>query len=147
MKTNIPIEIIELEDASYHLMIEAKFNHKLSGNLIIDTGASKTVFDQNFVETFALNIEEIENQDSSGINAMITNAHIGIIDHFQVGKLKVENYQVLLLDLSHINHIYKKYSKKKIAGLIGSDFLVDHKAVINYGTKKLTLEIEPLPKS
>ncbi len=139
MKLKIPIELITLEDASYHIMVEAVFNKSIRGNLIIDTGASKSVLDYGFVESFAHSIEEVTDQNSSGINALINQAHVGTIDKFQIGKLKIQDYQTVLLDLSHINQLYAKYSDKIIVGLLGSDFLVEYRAVIDYGKKRMTL--------
>ena len=43
MITKIPIEIIRIENEGYHLIIKGKINKKVS-NLIIDTGASRSVF-------------------------------------------------------------------------------------------------------
>lgn len=139
MLLDIPIELIKLEDASYHIMIEAEFNETIMGNLIIDTGASKTVFDELFVAPFIEEIEEIDDQNSSGINAMITQTRMGIIPKIKFGKLEINQYPCLLLDLSHVNELYKKYTNKQIAGLIGSDFLVKYEAVIDYSQKKLSL--------
>jgi len=139
MTLTLPIEIIKLEDASYHLMIVAEFPMGILGNLIIDTGASKTIFDQQFVEPFITDIEDVDNQNSSGINAMITQAKVGVIPKIKFSILEIKNYECLLLDLTHINDLYKKYSNKQIAGLIGSDFLVQYQAVIDYGQQKISL--------
>ncbi|MDA3893577.1 MAG: aspartyl protease family protein [Salinivirgaceae bacterium] len=136
----LPIEFIKLEDKSYHLMIEAEFPNHTMGDLIIDTGASKSVFDQEFVSPFIKNLEEIDDENSSGINAMITQAQAGIIPLVKFKTLEIKDFQALLLDLSHVNNLYKKYTSKQVAGLIGSDFLVNHKAVIDYGQKKISLK-------
>jgi hypothetical protein len=142
MTIKVPILLITLEDRSYHIMVEAVFNKKIQGNLIVDTGASKSVIDYGFAQKFAHTIEEVEDQDSSGINALISQAHVGIIDRFAIGKLKIRDYQTVLLDLSHINQLYGKYSDKTIAGLLGSDFLVQYKAIIDYGKKRMYLHID-----
>lgn len=139
MIIDLPIEIIELEDDSYHLMIESRFSSGISGSLIIDTGASKTVFDMKFVESFIIDVEDVKDQNSSGINAMISQAKVGVIPEVNFGKLKIKEYQCMLLDLSHINELYKKYTSKQIAGLIGSDFLVKYDAIIDYGRKIISL--------
>ncbi|HAZ01981.1 MAG: hypothetical protein A2W95_03935 [Bacteroidetes bacterium GWA2_40_14] len=139
MKTHIPIEVIKLEDASYHIMVKARFGKKVQGNLIIDTGASKTVFDQSLGTKLKVKMEEVPDQDSSGINAIIPHAFQGEIERFQIGELKLKNIISVFLDLSHINQLYEKYTNTQITGLLGSDFLVSHKAVIDYTHKKLTL--------
>lgn len=139
MNSTIPIEIIKLEDKSYHIMIEATINKTQTATLIIDTGASKTVFDKTFISPFASEITEVEDNKSSGINAMIDSAHVGKIDQLSIGSFIKKEYLCLMLDLSHINELYKNYADKFIAGLLGSDFLVDHNAIIDYHDKKLTL--------
>lgn len=138
--TRIPLQLIELEDSSFHIMIEARFK-RLKGKLIIDTGASKTVLDYGFGKKVASSIKKIKDQNSSGINAMITNSHIANIPSLTLGRLKIEDYPCVLLDLSHVNALYQKYCDEQIAGLIGSDFLVKYQAVIDYKKRlmKLTL--------
>ena len=51
MITNVPIEILPIEDDGFHLMLKAKINGK-KANLIIDTGASRTVFDEILIKDF-----------------------------------------------------------------------------------------------
>jgi hypothetical protein len=146
--TRIPLQLIELEDSSFHIMIEARFK-RLKGNLIIDTGASKTVLDYTFGKKIAQSIKKIKDQNSSGINAMITDSHLATVPSLTVGRLKITDYPCVLLDLSHVNALYQKYCDKHIAGLIGSDFLVQYQAVIDYNKRvmKLTLpENESLVK-
>ena len=140
MIIDLPITVIELEDDSYHLMMDLEFDSGLVGSLIIDTGASKTVFDIEFVEPFITNIEDVDDKDSSGINGMITQTKVGVVPEIHIGKLHINDYQCVLLDLSHINDIYKKYTTKHIAGLIGSDFLIKYNAIIDYGKKLITLK-------
>ena len=60
---------------------------------------------------------------------------------FYLGRLKVENLKVALIDLSHINQLYYKATNLEICGLIGGDFLLKHKAVIDYKKKVLQLSL------
>jgi len=43
----IPLQIIELEKDNYHILIEGEFMDKTIVSWIIDTGASKSVMDEN----------------------------------------------------------------------------------------------------
>ena len=70
---------------------------------------------------------------------MITQAKVGTIPEINFLGLKIETYKSLLLDLSHINELYKQYTDKQIAGLLGSDFLLEYEAVIDYGQQKMSL--------
>ncbi|MDG1476456.1 MAG: aspartyl protease family protein [Vicingaceae bacterium] len=51
MKTILPIEIFPIEDDGYHLKVEIVINGK-PANLILDTGASRTVLDENRITEF-----------------------------------------------------------------------------------------------
>jgi hypothetical protein len=49
------------------------------------------------------------------------------------------DWTVVLIDLSHVNDLYRKFTDKRVAGLIGSDFLLKHKAIIDYKRRELVL--------
>ncbi len=53
----IPIELVTLEDDSYHLLVACQINGA-TGFLVVDTGASKTVLDSNFVTEYTTPSEE-----------------------------------------------------------------------------------------
>jgi hypothetical protein len=134
----IPIKIIELDKKSFHLLIEAKIN-KLPVNLILDTGASRSVFDKSLP---AVIIPSKANEDirSAGISAENIDSQHAVIKSFKLGKLKLKNFQAILIDLEEINKLYRKVTGKQIHGLLGSDFLLEMNAVINYGKSYLVLK-------
>ena len=57
----LPLEIIELDSLSYHILVEGNIND-LPCNIIIDTGASRTVFDRNYFEEH-VDILEVKKED------------------------------------------------------------------------------------
>ena len=133
----IPLNLIELDDQSYHLLIKASIN-SIPLNLIIDTGASKTVFDRKILEeSLPAHESEIQNIRSSGIMADNIDSKMGIADIFRIGDLELNGYPVVMIDLDAINKLYLKIAGKKIHGLLGSDFLFEWDAIIDY--KKLVL--------
>ena len=144
-KFKIPIKIIELDSKSYHLLIEVHIN-KLAVNVIIDTGASKTVFDKSLLgDKMRIvkhrNLEEIQ---SAGIVAGNIESDFAIAGSFKIGKLKLRDFPVVLIDMNGINQLYKKVTGKEVHGLLGSDFLLDFNAVINYEKAILVLK-KPAP--
>lgn len=135
------LEIVELESNNYHIMIQGEFHDRKKCMWIIDTGASKTVLDKNLENYYQL-IEQdnsIDSFQSAGINEGMIDTQVGITGHIRLGELLIEDIKVALLDLSHVNDIYSKYSDYKVAGLIGGDILKKYDAVINYPQKKLYL--------
>lgn len=139
MRYKIPIEIIELELNNYHLLISSIFANGSKINWVIDTGASKSVFDANLAQHIAQIKNETEDLHSASINEEPLSSSIAYLKSFSFGKLKVDGMKVALIDMSHINELYAKVTDIKIGGLLGSDFLLQQKAVINYKQKILVL--------
>ena len=146
MKTILPIDIVTLgEDNSYHLFVTGSINGQ-KYDLLIDTGASHTIFDAQLIpEVPAAEIQGQEIQ-SAGIHAGELKSSIGRISKFKLGDLKRVGWTVVLIDLTHVNDLYRKFTDKRVAGLIGSDFLLRHKAIIDYKKHELVLRNIKLKK-
>lgn len=140
MIIKIPLEIVNLEDNSCHLFVGAIFNNDHCGEMIIDTGASKTVFSYSHLKDMANNIRDAENIHSTGINAGPLDSKLATISMFRLGDLVIEDHEILLMDLDNINEIYNKIIQKEIWGLLGGDFLRNYKANIDYFKKVLKLQ-------
>jgi hypothetical protein len=140
MKTVLPIDIVTLgEDNSYHLFVRGAINGR-KYDLLIDTGASHTVFDATLIpEAPAGETAAGHEIQSAGIQAGELKSSIGHIQKFKLGDLKRNKWTVVLIDLTHVNNLYQKFSDKRVAGLIGSDFLLRHKAIIDYKKRELVL--------
>ena len=132
--------MVELESGNYHPMIQSVFPDGNIGNWVIDTGASRTVFDIG-QDRYYLLIDESLDKDtlSTGIGVGSLETKTGEIKRISFGKLNIDKLNVSLLDLSHINSLYKKYTSEKICGLLGSDFLLRYNALIDYKRKELNL--------
>jgi len=135
----IPIEQLELEEDNYHLLIESHFGDGFIGKWIIDTGASKTVFDIKHKSHFELIESKHTEIKSAGIGDGHIETFIANLPEITFGDLKLFNWSVAVIDLQHINRLYQQFTGETIVGLLGSDFLVQHQAILN--VKKLTLTI------
>lgn len=138
-KTNIPIQLLFIEDAGYHLLVKAKVNGK-TVTLLIDTGASKTVFDKGRILRFAneesfLTLEKL----STGLGTTMMETQSTVLKKFQVGKLQIANFETIVIDLSHVNLTYAKLDLPAIDGVLGSDLMVKHHAIIDYKKKEMKL--------
>jgi len=140
MKIKIPLQIIELEEHNFHIIATGKFNDGSSGFWAIDTGASKTVFDKNLAIKYEVVDWKTDEIHTAGVGEKPLLTTLGILPGIKLGKLQTGKLKVALLDLSHINELYKKVTDLEICGLIGGDFLVEYRAVIDYKRKLLTLE-------
>lgn len=136
--TVLPIEIVELEDNSYHLIVKVEIDG-IQGDMIIDTGASVTVIDnQLFPEK-----KEAENgvsMQSGSVSGQIENVRLIQAQQVCIGNKKFKKMQLAEIDLEYVNKMYHNHLKRKIIGLLGCDFLFRYKAVIDYGKKELSLK-------
>ena len=138
-KTRIPLKFIKIERDGLHLSIRAKINNR-SAHLLIDTGASKTVFDSKRIGRFVKETKfDLNDQLSTGLGTSTMKSHLALIRKIQLGTISVSNYKSVLLDLSHVNQSYSKLGLKPIDGVLGSDLLSEYKAVIDYQKKVLSL--------
>ncbi|SHF54516.1 Aspartyl protease [Mariniphaga anaerophila] len=140
MKIKVPLQVVELEDDNFHLVVNSFFADGTSGFWVVDTGASKTVFDKNLHSFYESEESGSDQLHTAGIGDKPIETTIAYLLPFSLGKLKVKHLKAALLDLSHINKLYSKVTSLKICGLLGGDFLMHHKAVIDYKKKIMVLQ-------
>ena len=141
MLTKIPIQKISIEGEGFHLMIKANINGK-KANILIDTGASRTVFDSEQIKNFIPeDHDEFEDNEklSTGLGTDSLASQATTIDELQFGDLIIKNYIAVVLDMKHINQSYSKLNFPAIDGVLGGDLLSKYKAVIYYKEKILKL--------
>ncbi|HMT28353.1 MAG TPA: retropepsin-like aspartic protease [Bacteroidia bacterium] len=135
------LRLIKIDKHGCHLAVTGKIKNK-NMNLIIDTGASQTVFDKNRIAKF-IGHDEFEKVESlsSGLGTNSMESHLVSIPGFSIGDLKFPNEKMMLLDLSHVNETYSIMKMKPIDGVLGGDILKAYKAVIDYEKKTITFRI------
>lgn len=135
----IPINIINIEGDGFHIVTEGLINGK-SARFVVDTGASRTVFDKDRILNYINNPEFSEKEGlSAGIGGTDISSFIFDIDELCFGDLIIQNYQAVAMDLSNINTSYEMIKLPPIDGVFGGDLLKKHNAVINYRLKKIRL--------
>lgn len=142
-KIVLKIKLLNIENDGYHLSIKGKINGKVA-NLLIDTGASRTVFDLNRIDKF-INKKDLKKNDqlSTGLGTSSMVSHVSEIKKLDLGGLIIANYDAIFIDLSHVNKSYENIKLKPIDGVIGSDILLQFKAVVNYDKMELVLKFKP----
>lgn len=133
------LELISMDGGGYHLGLEANLNGK-KAFLLLDTGASRTVFDKNQIEFYNDNQEiELLDEKSTGLGTSSMDIHTTEISHLEIGNKKIEKITLAIIDLSHVNETYEKLGFKKIQGVLGSDLLFKYNAIIDYSKLELHL--------
>ena len=135
----IPINIISIEGDGFHLIAEGCINGK-TARFVVDTGASRTVFDKDKILNYISNPEFSEKEGiSAGIGGTDISSFIFDIEELSFGELKIKDYQAVAMDLSNVNDSYAMIKLPPIDGVLGGDLLVKYKAVISYRLKKIRL--------
>lgn len=114
--------------------------HGKEASFLIDTGASRSVFDPKTISSFidGLTFEKKEGM-TAGVGSSDLESATFRIDAFSLGDMEIFDYEAVALDLENIHEMYGKLGLPHIDGILGGDLLKRHKAVINYRNKKLRL--------
>lgn len=137
----LPFKYNKIDKKGRHIALKASVN-KQKLHLIIDTGASQTVFDKELVECFSIIKSNKEEIKSSGLTEGQLEGIAVKVKGLSVKKETIPDFKAVLLPLDHINSLYQSIDLPKISGLIGSDFLKKFKAVIDFKKQKLQLTIK-----
>lgn len=129
-KEKIPMVVIELEEETIHMLVRAEAAGLENHWWVVDTGASKSVVDRA-VASFLAEDESVGSM-ATGLGKEMVETSFGVMGNFVLGGTRFEPLNVAIVDLHHINEEYSKYSDKRIAGLLGSDFFYREKAVIDF---------------
>lgn len=136
----IPIRLLKIEQNGCHPIVTARLNNK-SIRMVIDTGASQTVFDKTRIEEL-LGKDALEHIKilSAGLGTSKMKSMLVRIKKLKLGTMVFSENDFVVLDLSHVNKSYAMMNMKPIDGVIGGDILKRGKAVIDYGKKEMVLK-------
>jgi predicted aspartyl protease len=135
----IKLELIAIEEDGYHIFISAVINGQ-EARLLVDTGASRTVFDKDRITAFLAkkknNFKKIDKL-STGLGTSTMKSHTVILDEFSLGDTTFKEYMAVVLNMEHVNKSYEILGHRQIDGVLGGDLLCELKAVIDYRKKEL----------
>lgn len=121
-----------------HLLIKASVNG-VKGNFILDTGASNSCVGFESVELFSLTAGNSKTKAAgAGATGMLT--QIAKDNMLKMGTWKINDFHLVVFDLSHVNEALMEYKSKPVQGIIGADVLLEGKAIIDYYNHYLYLK-------
>ena len=133
----VPLQLLDIEGEGFHIMVQGMIHGK-EANFLIDTGASRSVFDPKTISTF---IDDLTFEKKEGLTAGVGSSDLESatfkIDTFSIGNMEIHDYEAVALDLGNIHEMYGKLHLPRIDGIIGGDLLRRYRAVINYKMKKM----------
>lgn len=126
-----------------HYELKAKINGK-KGRFILDTGASNSCVGFDQIERFKLDAKESETKAAGAgaidmLTQQATNNHLKI-NATKNTAWKINNFNLVLFNLSHVNTALTQHNAKAIHGIIGADILQKGDAIIDYKKNRLYLK-------
>lgn len=133
----IPIRLLDIEGEGFHVMIKGKING-MEANFLVDTGASRSVFDPNVIGRYIDNPTfEKKVGITAGVGGNDLESSTFTINSLAFGDIEIHDYEAVALDLENIHETYQKLGLPSIDGIIGGDLLYHFKATINYRLRKI----------
>lgn len=130
----VPLKLINLQDDGFHLLVEiVVFGTKSLA--VVDTGASRTVFDKTLLEQH-IDVENVQESQATTLFST-TNTIQAVVPELKIGRLRIKEYFAVALDLEAVNQTYESLGHLPITAILGSDIFLKYNAIVNY--KKLKL--------
>jgi len=121
-----------------HFELKATLNG-VKGRFILDTGASNSCIDFSLSEKFKLKVEDSDTK-AAGAGAIDLETKTSSKNTVKINNWNYSNFNLVLLDLSHVNTALTEHHAEAVDGIIGADILEKGKAIIDYGSKCLFLK-------
>ena len=121
-----------------HFEVKARLNN-VKGRFILDTGASNSCLDITLAEQFQLKVEDSETL-AAGAGAIGMETKIAPNNIIKFKDWEYCNFNLVLLDLTHVNTALTEHKAKAVDGIIGADILEKGEAIIDYKNKCVYLK-------
>ncbi len=113
-----------------HFEVKAKINN-VKGYFILDTGASNSCVSIDLAEKFHLELEDSETK-AAGAGAIGMETKVSSKNSIQLKTWSYKKFNLVLLDLSHVNTALTEHNAQPVDGIIGADILNKGDAIIDY---------------
>ncbi|MGJ1446216.1 aspartyl protease family protein [Sphingobacterium spiritivorum] len=145
---SIPFTLLNLQGDGYHIILEVEIFNR-SFNMVLDTGASKTVLDKTTVISSGLAEKDLQSTDilSTGLGTNSMESFILHLPKLRIREWEIKKVDVAVLDLSSINYAYEQMGIDPVIGVLGGDILTRYGAVIDYNKHTVRLRNRPVRKS
>ncbi|WP_240534782.1 aspartyl protease family protein [Pedobacter aquae] len=136
----IPLQLINLQGDGFHLLVEVVV-YGQNFKAVLDTGASKSAFDKEIVESLAVDdIIHMPDQHAIGLGTTTMERYVAHFAELKIGGLIIKDYEAPVFDLSAVKYAYEQLNLPPVIGVIGGDILMDYHAKIDYESLTLVLK-------
>jgi predicted aspartyl protease len=122
----------------FNLYVDGSINGR-KARLMVDTGAFATLLHSRFVRGMRIPLRETP-FSSSGVNLKQRGVQMATISRLSIGSIDLDRKDVGVMNLEGLIHGGLLDASPPVAGLLGSEILRHHHAIIDFGTKSLYLK-------
>lgn len=109
-------------------------------SVLIDTGASNTVFSLALIEEMGLSMTKLAAQGGGAGSSKMDIYQIKGVN-FVVGGFSPKFESLFAIDFSHVNQALQNKNESSVDSVLGADILEAHSAVIDYASKSCYLKL------
>lgn len=114
-----------------------------AGIFLVDSGASHTVLDYQFARR-SLGGLSASNLRLAWLGSRNAEAYEGIANEIQIGNYRQRGqFRLHVLNLDAINNAPARLRTMRMDGILGADFFINHRALIDYSQSALTFGSAP----
>jgi predicted aspartyl protease len=121
-----------------HLLVKASING-VSGNFILDTGASNSCVGFESITLFGLTAGKSKTK-AAGAGATGMHTQLAKNNTLKVGRWSTPEFHLVIFDMTHVNVALQQYKVKPVQGILGADILLEGEAIIDYANQCLYLK-------
>ncbi len=119
------------------LGVDALVNGSMA-KFLVDTGASATVIDRASAQRWGLDLDECA---EAAVGCMVPGGMaMTKLDELRIASVRFIDFEVAVVDLSHVNAGLEQKGADRIDGVIGADIMDEREAVIAYAQRTLHLK-------
>lgn len=107
---------------------------------LVDTGGGATLIDLSKKDRYQLSSQAVRDY-AAGIGS--ATPLVRTTGMFGINGTEIRNDSLFLMDISYVNAEFKKTRSRQVDGVLGTDFLEKHKAIIDYSRSALYLKTDP----
>ena len=107
---------------------------------LVDTGGGATLIDISKKDWYQLSPQTVRDY-AAGIGS--ATPLVRTAGMFSINGTEFRNDSLFLMDISYVNAEFKKTRSRQVDGVLGTDFLEKHKAIIDYSRSALYLKTNP----
>lgn len=136
----IPLTKLTLQEEGVHLILTVIICDQ-SYKMVLDTGASKTVFDKHSLMEIPSLAPLLESSTtlSSGLGTNSMESYTLKLPELKMETWVCRHTTFAVLDLTSINYAYEQMHFEPVIGVLGGDILAQYEAKIDY--KKMYLSL------